>query len=138
MKITPADHWLSMCVKERAEWKCERCGTQYHYPAYGLDCSHYFSRTNKAVRHEPLNVFSHCRGCHQYLGDNPHIFREWVMNKLGIYNYDTLVEMSNDIMRGKEARHELKEIAAHYQSEYERMLQVRATGVTGRIEFVGY
>ena len=29
VKITPADTAFGKCVKERASWRCERCGTQY-------------------------------------------------------------------------------------------------------------
>ena len=40
IKITPADTAFSKCVKERADWKCERCGTQYQEGDRGLHCSH--------------------------------------------------------------------------------------------------
>ena len=52
--------------------------------------------------------------------------------------YEILIEKSNNLMLGKLARREVKEIAKHYKAEYERMMSIRAEGVTGRIEFEGY
>lgn len=140
MKLTPADIAFGFCIKERAQWICERCGTQYHYPARGLDCSHYISRTNRATRFEPLNAFAHCRGCHQYLGSNPHIFQAWTLDNLGQEKYDILIELSNDIVRGKMVNQGMKsgEIAAYFREVYAEMLRCRAGGVIGWLPFVGW
>jgi len=139
MKIIPADVQFGRCVKERVGWTCERCGKVFNLPdTQGLHCSHFVGRGNYATRFEPLNAFAHCCACHFYFEGNPHIFTAWVKDRLGIDLYEQLLEISNDVMRGKEARHNLKEIAAHYKGEYERMLSVRAEGVQGRLEFTGY
>ena len=138
IKITPADKWFGYCVKERVNWTCERCGTQHERGSRGLHCSHFFGRGNHAIRYSPINAFAHCFGCHRRLGSNPHEFTDWVKNKLGLQTYETLVELSNDLMLGKQNRREKKEIAAHYKAEYERIMKLRSEGETGRIEVVGY
>jgi len=136
IKITSADQWFSKCVRERSEWKCERCGT--YYPpgnTQGLDCSHYYGRADGSVRHFPFNAMSHCRGCHQWLTSRPEehsklyrlVFGEECVDKL-------LVERAN-IDRGRAIKRNLKGVAKHYRAEYDRMRSLRSDGVTGRLEF---
>lgn len=145
IKITNPDKWFSLCVRERSDWTCQRCGRKFPEKysleglpkAQGLDCSHYFGRANWAVRFEPMNAWAHCRGCHGIFEGNPHYFREWMNEKLGD-SYEVLVELSNNIMNGKQARKEQNKIAAHYKSEFERMRRERANGKVGRINFQGY
>lgn len=137
MKTTSADMWLSRCVRERAEWKCEKCGKQYDSTSMGLHCSHFIGRGNWSVRFDPMNADSHCYYCHSQFEGNPHKHTEWKREQLG-QSYDVLIEKSNNLMLGKQARQEQKEIAKHYKSEYERMMSIRAEGVTGRLEFTGY
>ena len=63
---------------------------------------------------------------------------EWKYEKLGGILYDILIEKSNDLMLGKEARRSKKEIAEHYKAEFERMRRERDNGKVGRINFQGY
>ena len=140
IKITPADKWFSLCVRERAEWTCERCGKHYTPPTMALHCSHYEGRGNWSTRFEPLNAMALCYGCHSLIGSRAKKHRDLYVKVFGASADDIVNEMSNDIQRGKEY-HRTKgkgEIAKHYQSEYERMMGIRAEGVTGRIEFVAY
>ena len=66
MLTTPADKYFSLCVRERAAWKCEYCGK--HVP---MRCGcHVFSRGAGRLDH-PLNLvalglnpFTDCP-CHQ-------------------------------------------------------------------------
>jgi len=139
MKITTADLAFSWCVRERSNWTCERCGTQYMPPTKALQCSHYFSRDNKSVRVYPDNAFANCNGCHSHLGSNPHYFKEFVLGILGEERYDRLVTVSNQSATyGKLWKHEQKEIARHYRAEYERMKIAREGGFIGRLEFTAY
>ena len=62
----------------------------------------------------------------------------WKFEQLGGIIYDLLIEKSNNIMLGKQARHEKQEIAKHYKAEFERMQELRSKGVVGRINFQGY
>lgn len=139
ISITPADSTFSKCIRERSNWTCEKCGVKYEPPTTGLQCAHIFGRRNKAVRFEPLNAFALCFACHQYYTANPMNFGIFVHNKLGD-KYDVLLEKSNDISLGKEITRGIKDgdIAKHFRAEHERMIELRAQGVTGRIEFAGY
>ena len=135
IKITPADKWFSLCVRERAEWTCERCGVK----SESLQCAHIFGRGNKSVRLEPLNAFALCFTCHLYFTSNPMHFSIFVHEKLGD-EYDLLNELSLDIVRGKEYVRAIKsgEAAKHYKAEFSRMSSLRLEGKTGRLMFVGY
>lgn len=141
MLITPADHWFSLCVRTRTDWTCERCGKKYEEGSQGLHCSHYFGRGHWSVRFDPLNAFAHCYGCHMQFEGNPDYFVSWVIVRLGDEQIDILRDRENDPSgRGKEIKRTKGkgEIAAHFKAEYERMLQERSRGVTGRIEFSGW
>ena len=139
MKITNADLAFSWCVRERADWTCERCGAKYTPPTKTLQCSHYFSRDNKAVRVYIYNAFAHCHGCHSHLGGNPHVFRDWTLEKLGQEKYDELVSASQqNAIFGKLWKREQKEIAKFYWNEYNLMRALREAGARGRIEFTNY
>lgn len=144
--ILDPDVWFSLCVRERADWTCQACGKQYTpwftakgIPANpGLHCSHYVGRGNYAVRFDPDNAVAHCYGCHVKFEGNPHNFMVWTLERLGQTLYDILIEKSNDLMLGKEARRSKAEIAAHYKAEFERMRSERDNGKVGRINFQGY
>lgn len=137
MILVRADDWLSKCVRERAAMCCERCG--HWQPPGWLDCSHFITRDNWAVRFDADNVFAHCRVCHGYLEDHRSEFEEWVQEKLGPDRYAALIARSQDIDLAKRARQH-KAIATHYKDEYHRMMQLRRdnashwAGIT-RIEF---
>ena len=138
MKVSQADIAFSWCVRERAEWTCEICGTVYHPPTAGLQCSHFIGRGHYATRYHPLNAFAHCAGCHFKMESNPHNFVKWVKKTLGEKTYNSVVRLSENITEGKAARQSEKQISKHYRSELARMQELRAQGVTGRIEFTDW
>ncbi len=139
-KLDP-DYWFSLCVRERAGWSCQSCGKHYEpvvsnntgLPGNpGLHCSHYIGRANYSVRFDPYNAVAHCYGCHAKFEGNPHNFMEWTFQRLGGWLYDMLIEKSNNLMLGKQARREKQEIAEHYKAEFERMHS------GGDKQFIGY
>lgn len=132
--ITPADSAYSKCVRERAEWTCERCGTYYpEGKRMGLHCSHFMSRGNWSTRFHPMNAFAHCYGCHQYLSSRPTLFSDWVVERLGITTVDGLIRLSHEPARG--LRRRVKEIGTWYRAQHKAQQADRANGATGRIEF---
>ena len=144
IKITNADKWFSKCVREAADWSCEVCGTKYAENAQGLHCSHFFGRRNYSVRFcsQGLkgvnNAFSHCYSCHQKMGSNPYDFAKWVENEIGADFVEILIEKRNDISAGKMIKKNLKEVAAHYKLEYEKLKARRAAGEKGKLSFTCY
>ena len=135
-KIT-SDTWFSRCVREGKNNTCERCGKQYS-EGRGLQCAHYEGRGNYATRFEPINCFALCYGCHVWLDSHRADAEEFYLSKKGRVSLDVLIEKSRDLMLGKQNRREVKEIAAHYKAEYERIMKLRSEGETRRIEVVGY
>lgn len=135
IKRTTADDWFSKCVRIRADWTCERCGSKHEPNSRGLHCSHHYSRRNWGVRFEPLNAEALDYGCHSHYGGTEARMRE-VMSEAEMA---LLLELRNDLNRGREYRRvPMKELAAHYRKEYERMSAERAAGVVGRLSFVGF
>lgn len=91
VRIDPLDALFSIYIRARAGWKCERCGKFYpEGERQGLDCSHFVGRANKGTRWDDDNAAAHCRGCHGYLGANPVIFVDWILNRLGGQRYAAL------------------------------------------------
>ena len=139
LKRSQADIHFSKCIRERAEWTCELCGTQYPENAGGLECSHYFSRSHYSTRFNPDNAFSHCTGCHTKIGGSPHDFSRWVEKQLGESRYQILVEQKNNIDLGREVRKMNKngEASKHFREQLKAMKSQREAGKVGRIEFIG-
>lgn len=130
IKRTPADIAFSKCVRARAGWKCERCGSQHDASSIGLDCSHHHSRANWSIRFEPMGAEALCYGCHSRVGGTQDR-RDEVLTR---DQQDILNEKKNNLSLGREARKTkgVGAIAKHYRMEYKRMLE------TGSREFVGY
>ena len=137
MKTNNADKWVSKCVREGVCNVCERCGTVYQ-DRPGLQVHHYVKRENSAVRYDPINLTSICMGCHKFFHNSPGDNTEWYTQNRGQHILDVLMEKKRDISLYKRNRREVKEIAAHYKAEYERIMKLRSEGETRRIEVVGY
>lgn len=139
IKITPADKAFSLCVRERVNYTCERCGhfagPQLHKR---LDASHFHGRGKWSVRFDPENVSAVCMGCHLYLTAHPIEHMVWMQEKLGPYRFGALTERANDLSRGKLAKKSIPEIAAHYRYELQVMREKRKECSTGRIEFAAW
>lgn len=135
IKIRAADKWFSLCIRERANWTCERCDKRCpDDKRMGLHCSHFHGRGKWATRFDPDNCRALCYGCHSYVGGNPDIHRRDMLEVLGPGLYETLLERSNDSRLGRIVKRSEAEIAAHYRAEHKRMVEHRAaTGVTTEI-----
>lgn len=133
IKRTPADVAFSLCVRERAGWKCQRCGGEHFKGGVGLHCSHHHRRGQWAVRFDPLNAEALCYGCHSYIGGT----RDRMDEVLTEAEQALLRERKEDagLARMYRRTQGKGEIAKHYRDEYQRMLALRADGVTGRIKF---
>jgi len=91
IRIDAADRYFSLYVRTRADWRCERCGTQYNVGSQGLHASHFWSRGRESVRYDSENVSAHCYFCHVELGGNPELHRAWKLKQLGQRRYDALM-----------------------------------------------
>lgn len=131
VKITAADKWFSRCVREAAAWRCERCGAQHQEGSTGLHCAHFHTRGKWAVRFEPLNVAACCYGCHSYLDSRPVEKLLFFTKKLSPQEMIFVDETSQQLNHKLKKR--TKEIAAHFKQEHQHLLNMRSTGVQGRL-----
>ena len=81
IKTTAEDRKFSKMIRERAGWRCQRCGRQYVPPTNALHCAHNFTRRTKATRFDEFNALALCYGCHQYVDSHSDakekLFRDW-------------------------------------------------------------
>ena len=133
VKSKPADTAFSKCVREAANWCCERCNTQYEKGAQGLHCSHIYSRRHRTIRWSSLNVQALCFACHQWFGGNPADSGLWVREWLGEGATELLQEKRDS--KVKVSKLEEKDIAKHYREQFKILEAKRAEGATGKLEF---
>lgn len=135
VKIKASDQYFSRCIRERAGWKCERCGAQHEEGSMGLHCSHFHGRGKWATRFDPDNCEALCYGCHMFVGSQPHEHEKRIREKLGSGLYEILLQKSTDSSLGRLAKREEAQIRKHYRAELGRMKELRHMGEVGRIEF---
>lgn len=140
IKRDALDAVFSDCIRERANYTCQRC--QKYYPEgnrRGLDCAHIYGRAAKVTRWHPDNAVCLCRGCHQYFTSHPCEFDAWVRRQLGETRYDMLRERFNN--KGQRIKYHdwhKKEMREHYREELKKMRDQRMGGETGALEFTAY
>lgn len=137
IKRTPADAAFSDCVRERANWTCEKCGNYFPEGSRGgLDCSHHYGRGNWEIRFDPLNAEALCYGCHSHYGGTPQRIKEVVTSEIN----DILLEKMQDRSLGRLSRKTKGkgEIAKHYRAQLKEMKKLRDDGHGGRLTFIGY
>lgn len=136
VKIKPADTWFSKCVREANDWTCERCGSKHEHGSMGLHNSHIFSRRYRTIRWCKDNAQALCFSCHQWFGGNPADSGLWITELLGDGHMDLLRERRDSRM--KVSKLDEKEIAGHYRAEHKKLLERRANGETGILNFESY
>ncbi len=102
---TKRDAEFSRMVRERAGWKCERCG-QYFGPKAGarLHAAHIFSKGGfPHLRYDPDNAVSLCSRHHRFWA---HIdaadFIQWVRGYIGEAKYEALTARAYSSPHGLE------------------------------------
>lgn len=136
--ITSADKAFSDCVRERANWTCERCGTHYEPPTSALHCHHFKGRSHWSIRYYPPNALCLCYGCHRFIHSNPDEAERLVKEHHGEEIYNLILQLSDNRDLAKRARREQKEIAEHYRNELSTMRGFRADGCTAWIAIDDY
>ena len=90
IKRNTTDALFSELVRRKANWTCERCGGNFENQKEIFDCSHFYSRKNRAVRFDFENASGLCRACHFYFGEHPGEHAEFFLKRLGREKYDLL------------------------------------------------
>ena len=137
MKRDKHDKVMSDLVRERADWRCERCNK--YYPEghrSGLENSHYYGRARMSTRYFPDNLTSLCTGCHFYFGGARDEYTSFLIKALGESRFDDLVLKGNAVR--KFTRAEKEEQYQHYRAQYKYLRRRRDQGETGWIDFVSW
>lgn len=97
IKIKPADRLFSTYIREKANWKCRKCGKVCRVNGEWigrLEASHYFSRGHGNTKFDEQNVYSLCGGCHKRMGgykpSEDGEYDLWVKEMLGEKEYTKL------------------------------------------------
>ncbi len=134
IKRDKADDLFSKLVRERAGWACETCGR--YYPEghrQGLHCSHIFSRRHQATRWHPDNAIAECFGCHQRGAGDPIEHFYALETVMGRDRLDRLRIAHTGVL--KVPAWYKKQIVAKLKAELDRLIEARAQGKTGRLDF---
>ena len=128
IKRDKRDAIFSLLIRERAGWKCERCGKRFsREDGQGLHCSHFISRRHRSTRWHPDNAAAHCFTCHQYLGEHPLEFAEWIRKHLGA-GYRTAELRALSQVVAKFSKKDLESIYKHMKGQHFSMTRTGARG----------
>ena len=131
IKISDADKHFSLCVRERAGWVSEYSGQGGR-----MECCHIYGRRSAITRWDGMNAVCLTHAEHRKFTENPADFMSWLNSYLGEGHMEILNEKRRGILKNNAATR--KEVSAHYRQQHKLMLEKRADGVTGRIEFESY
>ena len=81
IKIDPLDRLFSEYIRKLSKGYCERCGAYYGWQR--LQCCHFHTRGEKAIRWDEDNACACDFGCHQYLDSHPLEKVEFFQKRLG-------------------------------------------------------
>lgn len=109
IKRDSADKHFSLAVRERDKHLCRFCGGE------GTDCAHIFGRRIKAVRWSMDNAICLCRYHHNYFGENPIHFHDFLKQILGQDHLDSLRVKAAQVYKTNEKLR--KEISKHYREQ---------------------
>lgn len=136
-KILPSDSWFSKCIRERANWKCERCGSICPPDKkMGFHCAHFMGRGNWSTRFDPDNAAGLCYGCHRYVDGHPSYKTVFFEGILGRGLAEIIQFKAKQPAKG--IKKHLKAITRHYRAEYLRLVELRHNGDTSRLVIQNY
>jgi hypothetical protein len=102
IKRNPNDILFSNYIREKAKWRCEKCGKVCKIGKERiaqLEASHYVGRGKWSVRYDIENVYALCSNCHKRMGgytrDENGEYDLWVKEKLGEKGYRNLIIRAN-------------------------------------------
>jgi hypothetical protein len=114
IKVEACDTWFSRCVRKRANFQCEHCGSTQN-----LQCSHIVGRRVKSLRWDSMNSTCLCAACHMRFTENPLDHVRWLEKHLGRQHLAILQEKRNTLL--KTTKQLRREIAAHYREQFNTM-----------------
>lgn len=114
---------------------CVTCGEASAWR--DLDAGHFIAKNaSNAVYFDVRNVHPQCTTCNFFKHGNLAEFYPYMLREYGGGVIEQIKEKRHMHMQWKTGDYE--EMEQHYKSEFGRMQKLRAQGVTGRIEIVGW
>ena len=143
IKVTAADRWFSLAIREAANWTCASSGmvdpeAQAKGSSKRLECCHFFGRRNKGTRWHVDNVVCLSHSEHRRFTENPADFTLWYQDYLGAGRYEMLLAKARDIRIKYSTQEQAKDIPKHYRDEDRRLRKERKQGETGILEIISY
>ena len=128
------DALFSRLIRERDDWTCRASGENKRHEPASLHCAHVMGRRHVGLRWHPANAVSLTPREHFYYTEHPFDWHDWCVNEFGMDRLGELRFIANKPVKWPKKLRE--EIYQHYKGELKRIEDLRAEGVTGRIEIV--
>lgn len=128
MKRNKADIAFSNYIRERDNWKCQRCHRQFDRDGntQGLHNSHYKGRRSQAGRYDPDNCTAICYGCHQHFDEhNRPEYTIFKKKQLGEKRYKEMTVRINGYKKKDDKMNYLIWKQAYYDLCKEKIIQPR-------------
>ena len=141
LKRDKYDAVTSDLVRNRNDFTCENCGKvdpdgQASGKSNKMDCSHYYGRRHQSTRYCLKNCACLCKGCHRKFTENPGDYADWMLNKLGDEEIESLRIKHHAICKRTKA--EKEEIHKHYLACIGYVRKRRDKGHIGYIDVPEY
>jgi hypothetical protein len=94
IKSDKFDKRFSKLIRTR-DVVCQRCLRPGR-----TECSHHYSRRNRALRFDTRNAAALCHTCHRWWHSNPCDGHDWLLSIIGEKNYDMLRLQANTVIKG--------------------------------------
>ena len=97
--------------------RCISCGRIK--PLKEIDAGHFHSRRFMSTRFDPMNVNGECRFCNSYDSDHLLGYRENLIRKIGVSNFNYLTVKANQTKKWEDW--ELEKMIEYYTAEVNRL-----------------
>lgn len=97
--------------------KCISCGKVK--PLSQIDAGHFWSRRHMNTRFDPMNVNGECRYCNSFDGDHLIGYRENLIKKIGLSNFNYLQIKKEQTKKWEDF--EIKALIKYYTQEVQRL-----------------
>ena len=121
------DAWCAKCIKEAANWTCERCGlVATDDTRQKFHCAHNIGRRHYAVRWDPRNAWCLCAECHLAVDTCAYKKAQLINKTIGGGIAELLAEKARFVPRYRDI--DKREAVQHFKDEYQRLRELREKG----------
>ena len=128
LKRTPADAAFSEAIRELYHHECQNCGS-----VENLQCCHILTRKFGSTRTDPNNAVCLCGTCHANFTQDEFLWADWCIDRWGRAYVDQIRHKARNITVKRNKLY-IKDCAAHFRKETERLKLLRLDGQKGKLE----